>query len=60
MFNKNYTIPRIVLLGAMGIMCAMAWTVIGTIASVIVLAFMVDQIVFGGSGGGWLHRKNAS
>jgi len=47
-------------LGAMGIMYAMTWTVIGTIASVIVLAFMVDQIVFGGSGGGWLHRKNAS
>ena len=57
MFRGNYTTQRIVLLGAIGVMCAMTFTVIGAIASVIVLIFMVDQVVFGGSGGKWLYRK---
>ncbi len=57
MIKGNYTPSRIVILGAIGVMCAMTWTVIGTVASVVVLVFMVDQIVFGGCGGKWLYRK---
>jgi len=56
-FNEHYKIYRIILLASLGVICGMAWTIIGTIASVIVLAFLVDQFIFGGGAGKWLHKK---
>ena len=54
MLNKNYTIP---LLGGIAIMSALTWTIAGTVTSLIVLLFLIDQMIFGGKYTKYIHRK---
>lgn len=54
MISKNYTIP---LLGGMAIVCALTWTIAGTVISLIVLLFLIDQMILGGKHTKYIHRK---
>jgi hypothetical protein len=54
LINKNYTIP---LLGGVAIVCASTWTIAGTVISLIVLLFLIDQMILGGKYTKYIHRK---